>query len=329
MHKFKKNVTLPKWVVLLFALFLLTPYSLNAQGNKQIKRELKNKLTKGSFRFIVLNDAGKNGYADQKKIAQVMGDVADVAGVDYILSAGDQLHFRGVKHVDDPFWITNFETIYTHPKLMSAKWYAVPGNHEYLGSVDAFVNYSKKSPRWKTKSRYFYFDFNGKGQASIRIIMLDTTPLMERYHKKRFDDAAVQDVKAQLAWCDSLLSSSKAACNVVIGHHPIYANTDKRDDEQEQLREVLNPILMKHAVDTYICGHIHNFQFINVPNSTIDYIVNTSASEGRPVHSNENLVYGTPQSGFLLGEVTSDKLNLYLINKEGRIIYSYIKNIVK
>ena len=65
---------------------------------------------------------------------------------------------------------------------------------------------------------------------------------------------------------------------VVVGHHPIYAYTDKSESERTDMQKKVDTILRKHNVDMYICGHIHNYQHIRRPDSKIDYVVNTSGS---------------------------------------------------
>lgn len=87
---------------------------------------------------------------------------------------------------------------------------------------------------------------------------------------------------------------------VVIGHHPIYAETPKDNSERSDMQKRLDPILRKHKVDIYACGHIHNFQHIRVPGSDIDYVVNTSASLSRKVKAVEGTQFCSPEPGFYL-----------------------------
>ncbi len=87
----------------------------------------------------------------------------------------------------------------------------------------------------------------------------------------------------QLAWIDSVLTAAKEDWVVVIGHHPIYAETSKDDSERSDMQKRLDPILRKHKVDIYACGHIHNFQHLRVPGSDIDYVVNSAGSLSRKV----------------------------------------------
>ncbi len=46
----------------------------------------------------------------------------------------------------------------------------------------------------------------------------------------------------QLAWIDSVLTAAKEDWVVVIGHHPIYAETSKDDSERSDMQKRLDPI---------------------------------------------------------------------------------------
>ena len=105
------------------------------------------KSLKGSVNLYIANDLGRNGYYDQKTIADLMGEMAEDVGPEAILAIGDVHHFNGVASVNDPLWRTNFEDIYSHPELM-IDWFPVLGNHEYRGNTQAVMDYGKVSRRW-------------------------------------------------------------------------------------------------------------------------------------------------------------------------------------
>ena len=93
------------------------------------------------FNFYVANDLGRNGYYDQKPIAELMGTMGEEIGPEFVLATGDVHHFDGVRSVNDPLWMTNYELIYSHPELM-IDWFSILGNHEYRGSTQAVLDYT-------------------------------------------------------------------------------------------------------------------------------------------------------------------------------------------
>ena len=275
------------------------------------------------FNFYVANDLGRNGYYDQKPIAELMGVMAE-NGTDpeFVLATGDVHHFEGVRSVNDPLWMTNYELIYSHPELM-IDWFPILGNHEYRGNTQAVLDYTNVSRRWSMPGRYYTKVFEKKGTA-IRFVMIDTAPLIDKYRNESetYPDACKQDMDQQLAWIDSVLTAAKEDWVVVIGHHPIYAETSKDDSERSDMQKRLDPILRKHKVDIYACGHIHNFQHLRVPGSDIDYVVNSAGSLSRKVKPVEGTLFCSPEPGFSIFTADKKELDMHMIDKKGKVIYT-------
>lgn len=273
--------------------------------------------------FYLANDLGRNGYYDQKPIAELMGNMAETVDIECVIAAGDIHHFEGVRSVNDPLWMTNYELIYSHPELM-IPWYSILGNHEYRGSTQAVMDYSTISARWNMPDRYYTFAMENDG-VTVRFVMVDTAPLLDKYREdtEKYPDACKQDMNKQLAWIDSLLTTSKEDWVLVVGHHPIFAETGKDDSERLDLQKRLDSILRKHTnVDMYLCGHIHNFQHIRKVDSNIDYVVNTSGSLSRKVKPIDGTRFCSGDTGFSLICADKKELNLHMINKEGKVIYT-------
>lgn len=275
--------------------------------------------------FYLANDLGRNGYYDQKPIAELMGNMAENVDIECVVAAGDVHHFEGVRSVNDPLWMTNYELIYSHPELM-IPWYAILGNHEYRGNTQAVIDYSKVSARWNVPSRYYTFAMENDG-VTVRFVMVDTATLLDKYREdtEKYPDACKQDMNKQLNWVDSVLSAAKEDWVLVVGHHPIFAETGKDDSERLDLQKRLDSILRKHAnVDMYLCGHIHNFQHIRKTESNIDYVVNTSGSLSRKVKPVDGTKFCSSDTGYSLISADKKVLNLHMINKEGKVILSLI-----
>ncbi len=277
-----------------------------------------------SVNFYVANDLGRNGYYDQKPIAELMGTMAETIGIECVAALGDVHHFEGVESVDDPLWMTNYEFIYSHPELM-LDWFPILGNHEYRGNTQAVLDYAHVSRRWAMPDRYYTTVLEDKG-VTVRMVFVDTTPMIDKYRNDTecYPDAVKQDYTRQLAWVDSVLTAAKEDWVIVMGHHPIYADTGKDTSERDDMQRRLNTILLRHDnVAMYICGHIHNFQHIRKDGCNIDYVVNTSGSLSRPkVNAVDGTVYCTGIPGFSVVSADKDALWLYLIDKEGKVAYT-------
>lgn len=299
---------------LIFAAIALIGLTAFAQ-NKTDWKELK-----APVNLFVANDLGRNGYYLQKPIAEVMGEMAETIGPDAVLALGDVHHFEGVQSIYDPLWTSNYEAVYSHPELM-IDWFPICGNHEYRGSTQAVVDYSKLSRRWEMPARYYSQIFNGK-QVSVKVIFIDTTPLIEKYRaaSEAYPDASLQDVDAQLQWLENELAGATEDWVIVAGHHPVYADTPKDGSERDDMQRLLNPIFRKHRVDMYLCGHIHNFQHIN--RDGIDYVVNSSGSLSREnVKPIEGTVFTSGKAGFSVIGVDKSNLILSMIDSKGDILH--------
>ena len=298
--------------------------ALGICSNAQSKSDWKN-LT-GDLSFYVTSDMGRNGYYEQKPIAELMGVMAEEIGPECVFAVGDIHHFEGVRSVQDPLWTSNFENIYSHPELM-LPWYPVLGNHEYRGSTQAVLDYTNISRRWEMPSRYYSKVFNEK-DVSIRFILLDTSPLLSKYRKdkEKYPDACKQDVQQQLDWLENELKNAKEKWIVVMGHHPIYAQTPKSASEREDMQKRVDPILRKYNVDLYICGPIHNFQHIRKEGSDIDYIVNSAASLSRKVSEIEGTRFCSREPGFSIITLRQNEMDLHMIDKKGAVLYTVKRN---
>ncbi len=299
------------------SIFFLVLAGVSLQAQPRVWKSVEKPLN-----FYLINDSGRNGYYEQKTVAQTMGKMAETIDIEFVVAAGDVHHFEGVRSVSDPLWMTNYELIYSHPDLM-IPWYPVCGNHEYRGNTDAVVAYSGISARWEMPSRYYTFTAE-EDDAAVRIVMLDTTPLIDKYREdtEKYPDASRSDADDQLEWLDRVLSEAKEDWIIVVGHHPIYAFTDKSETERLDMQERVNSILLRHGnVDMYLCGHIHTFQHIRKDGCDIDYVVNGSGSLGRDVEPVDGTVFCSPEEGYSLITVSKEELDLYMVNPKGKILH--------
>ena len=302
-------------LIILFALALTAAFGQTPAEWEKLEK---------SVNFYVANDLGRNGYYDQKPIAELMGRMAETVGIECVAAAGDIHHFEGVRSTEDPLWMTNYELIYSHPELM-LDWYPICGNHEYRGNTQAVVDYAKVSRRWEMPAKY-YTKVLEDDDVTVRLVFVDTTPMIDKYRNdtEKYPDAGKQDIDRQLAWLDQTLTDAKEDWVIVIGHHPIYAQSTKSEYERTDMQKRLNAVLLKHKnVAMYVCGHIHNFQHIRKPGCSIDYVVNTSGSLSRPeVKPIDGTQFCSGVTGFSLVCADKQELDLHLIDKDGKVVYT-------
>ena len=73
-----------------FLLLALTIFSTWAAAQEKIDYS----VYEDKFNMYVANDLGRNGYYDQKPIAELMGIMAEEVGPEFVIAAGDIHHFE-------------------------------------------------------------------------------------------------------------------------------------------------------------------------------------------------------------------------------------------
>ena len=279
--------------------------------------------SQNELNFLVASDMGRRGVSEQQNIANHIGRSAQGNTLHFVAVAGDPIHDDGVQSVTDPEWKCKFEDVYTAESLQRLPFYVVSGNHEYRGCVQAILDYSGISERWHAPARYYTLERSiGKEGQKALLVFIDTTPLIDKYREgSQYSDAGAQDMERQLFWLDSVLVASGGRWNIVIGHHPVYADTDKPEYERTDMQERVGAILENRGADLYISGHIHNFQHIKPQGSNVHYVVNSSASQSRVVAPIEGTIFCNADPGYSLFKVSADTLRFFFINHRGETVY--------
>ena len=295
----------------LFFLFLCLT-NAHAQTSKSVPLPAE----ADAFKFFVIGDWGRNGEHHQQDVANVMGQAGDNFEPEFVINVGDNFYCCGVASTTDPQWQVSFENVYKAHSL-NIPWYSILGNHDYHGNPQAQIDYSKVSQRWKMPARYFT-----NVQEGVRFVYLDTNPFNKKYVKNahEYADVAQQDTKKQLAWLDSVLTTSPEVWKIVVGHHPVFS-TGKHGHTPE-LIEQLKPILDKHHVQAYFCGHDHDLQHQQPADSGVAYFVSGAGSESRANKPDPAMTkFAKATSGYMAVAIKKDLMMIYAIDYKGNVIY--------
>ncbi|MEP7706629.1 tartrate-resistant acid phosphatase type 5 family protein [Paraglaciecola sp. 25GB23A] len=278
--------------------------------------------TPKSLNFLVLGDWGRNGHYEQRAVAKWMDIAMEQLDGDFITTTGDNFYSNGIASVNDPYWQSSYETIYTGPHLFE-EWYATLGNHDYRGNWQAQIDYSNISRRWNMPAPYYAQTFELKGKESVLMVFLDTNPLNPEYkNEAKYAETQKQDGPKQLAWLEHKLSTSQAKWKIVIGHHPLYSS-GKRYGETDGIRQVLEPIFEKYYVDAYYAGHEHDLQHNQPKGTTVAHFVSGAGSEVRPVKQSEFAKFAQSTAGFAAVSVNQNTLVTQFISSTGNVLYQY------
>jgi metallophosphoesterase superfamily enzyme len=286
--------------------------------------EKANPLRK-AFNFIIVSDWGWNGFKHQQEVADQMGKTAENADAKFIVSCGDNFQVQGVASTQDNLWLVNFENIYKALSLQ-VNWYPVLGNHDYKGSTQAEIDYSKISRRWRLTDHYYTFSKKINDSISARFIFLDTPPFVEEYQKNPAGYPDIkQDTEQQLKWLEDVLSNSKEQWILVFGHHPIYSASKTHGNTKEMIAYV-KPLLEKYHAQFYFCGHDHDLQHLREKGGKLDYIVSGTGGDTRPYSSNDMSVFSGSEPAFTLVSFHADSINIRFVGEKGNEIYHFNRN---
>jgi tartrate-resistant acid phosphatase type 5 len=315
-----KNKTLPLFLFIYSLILIVSCASAQEKPNIIAKTGDTYWKQENSIPFLIVGDWGRNGEFHQKDVAHQLGLEATIRKVDFIISTGDNFYPDGVVSTTDPQWNKSFENIYTNYSL-NIPWFTAFGNHDYRGSIQAQLDYSKISRRWRTTERYYSFEKTIPNSSEKALfVFIDSNPFDETLSRKSHSDLASQDKEAQLKWLEKTLATSTASWKIVIGHHPLYT-TGVRRDKMLDVRKVFLPIFEKHKVNAYLAGHEHDLQH-QKPEGFTHYFVSGAGSEIRPVTLDEKQTqFAVSDHGFMSMQLHKDKLNVQVINFEGKQLY--------
>lgn len=222
-----------------------------------------------SVDFLFFGDSGK-GNSDQFRVAKSMEKFCSTTKCDFVALLGDNVYPVGVKSVDDPQWGTKWWNAY---KSLGLVFHAALGNHDYGGSIQAEIDYSKKNKYWYMPDRYYKFE---KGE--VEFFVLDT----EKFDAKQAD------------WLSEALDNSTANVKIAYGHHPIYSYGE-HGHTRDLIRDLL-PIL-RGKVNLYLAGHDHDKQVLESPGDPPMLVVGTAAAL-RPVAKGSKTIFAASTLGF-------------------------------
>jgi 3',5'-cyclic AMP phosphodiesterase CpdA len=193
--------------------------------------------------FLYLGDAQNDLWSLWSRVARTAW--ADAPKADFVIHAGDLVN-RSLRDAEWGEWHAAAGWINRSRVSMP-----VAGNHEYNAPAEGAPR--ELNPHWRPQfalpqngldelpETSYWFDLQG-----VRFVMLNSN----RLHAE------------QAKWLDVLLSRNRQRWTVLTFHHPVFSSAANRD--AKQWREVIQPVIDKHAVDLVLTGHDHTYARSNL-----------------------------------------------------------------
>jgi predicted MPP superfamily phosphohydrolase len=256
-------------------------------------QDFKFPLAQDSVRFAVIGDMG-TGDAPQYQTAQKLIDSRVAFPYDFVIMLGDNI-YGGSKSKD---FEQKFQVPYKPLLDAGVPFYACLGNHD--------------NPNERL---YKPFNMNGESyytykKGNVRFFVLDSNYM---------------DPK-QLAWLDSQLKSSTPSdWKICYFHHPLYSS-GRFHGPATDVRQVLEPLLIKYGVNVVFSGHEHVYERVH-PQHGIYYFTEGSSGELRPNNLNKTAVtdkgFDTDRT-FMLVEIAGANMYFQALSRVGAVIDSGI-----
>jgi predicted phosphodiesterase len=253
--------------------------------------EFKFPLKSNSVRFAAIGDMG-TGDPPQYEVAQRMVEARRSFPFEFVIMLGDNL-YGGSKPSD---FEKKFELPYKPLLDAGVKFYASLGNHD--NAKELF---------------YKFFNMNGESyysykKGNVRFFVLNSNYV---------------DPK-QSAWLETQLHDAGSTdWKICYFHHPIYSS-GRMHGPATDLRQLLEPLFIKHGVDVVFAGHEHVYERVH-PQHGIYYFTEGASGELRRGNLARSAItdqgYDTDRS-FMLIEIAGEEMFFQTISRAGATVDS-------
>ena len=245
----------------------------------------------GSVKFLAIGDTG-TGSKQQKELAQRMIEYRTVFPYEFVIMVGDNM-YGGEKPAD---FKKKFQDVYQPLLDQGVKFYASLGNHDE-----------------SNQRMYDLFNMNGDEYYRLKKGDVAFYALNSNYMDKR-----------QIKWMEYELAKDTTKWKVAFFHHPPYSSGGKHGSSTD-VREIVEPLFIKHGVDVVFTGHEHFYERIK-PQHGIFYFITGAGGKLRSgdVKDNSPLTakaYDKDLS-FMLVEVVKDLMHFQVISRKGETVDS-------
>tara|TARA_R110002049_G_scaffold4601_5_gene32016 strand:+ start:31111 stop:32064 length:954 start_codon:yes stop_codon:yes gene_type:complete len=244
------------------------------------------------FSIFVVGDTGKDSPR-RSDVVNAMRRRRSASRVDAVFLAGDNFYEAGVTSMLDPRFQVDFEQLFGKDDF-DMPFYVCLGNHDHYGNVDAQVQYSRLSSRWKMPNAYYRFS-QSIGTETVDVFVIDTVPIAERH----------PSANEQLNWLREELANSDAHWKIVMGHHP--AISGGRHDASVSIRETLSELFRQYGVDVYVSGHDHDLQLIDSHQGWLQ-LVSGAGSKLRSTSWIDQTIYAKSTPGYCWLAIRQEEL---------------------
>lgn len=276
---------------------------------------------KEKITVLVLGDTGTGG-SDQYAIAKHANEVCIENNCDMAILLGDNIYPNGLStSTKDEISEADYKQIQEkievpYKDLNKLNFWAISGNHDWRGNIQALINYTIESPKFRMPYNHYmipllpkWLNFYGLDTTRIERLRNDHPFKKEMLAKgnQEFDgDFGGEDLTSSLC--------GKEGWRIIFGHHGVFSsgfhgvvsssgikkslsnlNPFKKKGQIKEIKESLLPLIKKCHIQLVLSGHDHHLEHIkgvdeNTNDPVFDQVIIGSSAKTRklPRHFQRN-----------------------------------------
>jgi len=266
--------------------------------------------------LIRLLAVGRQGYGNLRtlRIATAMEHAARQRATHGVLYLGDNFYPKGVRSITDPQWQYKFERLYSGTYLRGMPFFAVVGNHDAEGSIEAELEYARQrlgSGRWQMDGSAYTRDFGRvQGKILARVVFLDSVALY-------------RDPTAQLQYLEAAFPpDAPVVWRILVGHYGFRSLTNEPYTRKLTLAHLL-PRLQTLGVHACITANDRFQQVIDRPGEPLHLSANGGGDKAElGLHPEDPQTdFVTSQGGFAVVTIDAIALRVELRDASGAVTF--------
>lgn len=315
------------WVLVVLFLILMVPPLIviiaEVSRDTSYDKITKYKISSSDkpLRFHVVGDFGNLHSSDEinstepvNLVAHAMKKHAVQRPIDFILSAGDNSYPEAYADFDQHIYKLMYD-VFQLEGIKAKPWYLVLGNHDCYDDPDYEVHANKLYPMWHMPHKYYNFTRDIGNNHKAAFTFLDGCILTGQ----GLDDFSNSSAAKQYRWLDRVLADQardkSVVWKIVTVHMPLWSPGEGHGDNDD-LKQLLFPILVKYGVDLVISGHDHVMAHL------ISRVINGKVQKFVKKNSNTDCSYGNYYPyGHTVDWIQGDGMHQLLQGASGRELY--------
>jgi 3',5'-cyclic AMP phosphodiesterase CpdA len=243
-----------------------------------------------TLRFAVIGDNG-DGSKEEYEIAQRLVQARATFPFELVLMLGDNMYGR--QQPKD--FVDKFERPFAPLLQAGVPFYAAIGNHDSSATL-FYSGFNMGGRRYYTYAR-----------KQVRFFVLDTN-LLER---------------TQLGWFADRLAEATEPWKIAYFHHPLYSDGN-RHGSNEELRVLIEPLLLQYGVSVVFAGHDHVYGRTLPQKGIVHFLQGASGKlrKGGVRRSPMTAATFADDRSFTLVEIAGHEMRFQTISRMGRVVDS-------